>query len=71
MEEIYVALVVGILFFVCKTVLNKLQKQSTGQRDIRDSFLAGLLTGGVLFVKKNQFSGLSSKAQVFVNEPGF
>ena len=71
MEEIYVALVVGILFFVCKTVLNKLQNQSTGQRDIRDSFLAGLLTGGVLFVKKNQFSGLSSKAQVFVNEPGF
>jgi len=71
MEELYIALVVGVLFFVCKTVLNKLQKQTTGQKDIRDSFLAGLLTGGVLFIKKSQFSGLTSKAQVFVNEPGF
>jgi hypothetical protein len=71
MEEVYVALVVSVLFFVCKTILNKLQKQNTGQRDIRDSFLAGLLTGGVLFVKRTQFSGVSGKAQVFVNEPGF
>jgi hypothetical protein len=71
MEELYIALVVGALFFICKTILNKLQKQSTGQKDIRDSFLSGLLTGMVLFIKKTQFSGISSKAQVFVNEPGF
>ena len=71
MEEVYMAIAVAILFFVCKTVLNKLQKAKTGQQDIRDSFLAGLLTGGVLFVKKTQFSGITGKAQVFVNEPGF
>ncbi len=71
MEEIYLALIVAVLFFVCKTVLNKLHKEKTGQQDIRDSFLAGLLTGAVLFVKKTQFSGLNGKAQVFVNEPGF
>ena len=71
MEEVYIAIAVAILFFVCKTILNKLQKSKTGQQDIRDSFLAGLLTGGVLFVKKSQVSGITGKAQVFVNEPGF
>jgi hypothetical protein len=71
MEEVYLALTVGILFFVCKLILNKLQKQPTAQRDIRDTLLVTILTGSVLFIKKNNFSGLSAKATVFVNEPGF
>lgn len=71
MEEVYLAIAVCVLFFVCKTVLNKLQKQPNGQQDIRDSFLAGVLTGTVIFVHKTQFSGITGKAQVFVNEPGF
>ncbi len=65
------AIAVCVIFFVCKAVLNKLQKQSTGQQEIRDSFLAGVITGMVLFLKKTQFSGIMGKAQVFVNEPGF
>jgi hypothetical protein len=71
MEEVYLALTVGILFFVSKLILNKLQKQPTAQRDIRDTLLVTILTGSVLFIKKNNFSGLSTKANVFVNEPGF
>jgi hypothetical protein len=71
MEEVYIAIAVCVLFFVSKTVINKLQKEKTGQQDIRDSFLAGVLTGIVLFVQKTQFSGITGKAQVFVNEPGF
>jgi len=71
MEEVYVALIVGFLYFICKVVLNKFQKQDTGQRDIRDSFLVAALVGGVLFVKKTNFASLSEKAKVFVNEPGF
>ena len=71
MEELYLALAVGVLFFVCKLVLNKLQKKKNGQDDVRDSFLAAALTGGVLFVKKTNFSKLSDKAKVFINEPGF
>ena len=71
MEEVYLALIVGALFFVCKFVLNKVQKVPSGQRDLRDSLLVSILTGGVLWVKKTQFAGLSTKAHVFVNEPGF
>lgn len=71
MEEIYLALAVGFLYFVCKVVLNKLQKQETGQRDFRDSFLVVVLVGSVLVIKKKKFSNLSDKAKVFVNEPGF
>jgi hypothetical protein len=71
MEELYVAIVVGVLFFVSKLVLNKLQKNKNGQQDVRDSFLAAVLVAAVLFLKKTNFSKLSAKAQVFVNEPGF
>lgn len=71
MEEIYLALTVGILFFVSKMILNKLQKQPNAQRDLRDTLLVSILTGSVLWVKKNHFSGLSTKANVFINEPGF
>jgi len=71
MEELYLALIVGILFFVSKLILNKLQKQPTEQRELRDSLLVSILTGTVLWIKKTQFSGLSAKAHVFVNEPGF
>jgi hypothetical protein len=71
MEEAYIALVVGFLYFICKVVLNKFQKQETGQKDFRDSFLVVVLVVGVLFVKKTKFSSLSEKAKVFVNEPGF
>jgi hypothetical protein len=71
MEEAYVALVVGVLYFVCKVILNKLQKQETGQKDFRDSFLVAVLVGSVLVIKKTNFSSLSEKAKVFVNEPGF
>ena len=71
MEEAYVALVVGFLYFICKVILNKFQKQETGQKDFRDSFLVTALVGGVLLVKKTNFESLSEKAKVFVNEPGF
>jgi len=71
MEEVYVALIVGFLFFLCKVILNKFQKQESGRRDLRDSFLVAILVGAVLFVKKTNFSNLSDKAKVFVNEPGF
>ena len=71
MEEFYVAITVGVLFFVCKLILNKLQKQSTEQREIRDSLLVSILTGCVLWIKKTQFSGLNTKTHVFINEPGF
>jgi hypothetical protein len=71
MEELYVAITVGLLFFVCKLILNKLQKQSTERREFRDSLLVSILTGIVLWIKKTQFSGLNAKAHVFVNEPGF
>jgi len=71
MEEAYVALIVGFLYFICKVILNKFQKQETGQKDFRDSFLVPALVGGVLVVKKTNFESLSEKAKVFVNEPGF
>lgn len=71
MEELYVALIVGFLFFISKVILNKFQKRETGQRDIRDSFLVTLLVGSVLVIKKTNFARLSDKAKVFVNEPGF
>jgi hypothetical protein len=71
MEEAYVALIVGFLYFICKVILNKFQKQETGQKDFRDSFLVTALVGGVLVVKKTNFESLSEKAKVFVNEPGF
>lgn len=71
MEELYLSVAVGILFFVCKLILNKIQKKKNGQEDVRDSFLAAALTGAVLFVKKTNFSKLSDKAKVFINEPGF
>jgi hypothetical protein len=71
MEEAYVALIVGFLYFISKVILNKFQKQETGQKDFRDSFLVTALVGGVLVVKKTNFESLSEKAKVFVNEPGF
>lgn len=71
MEEAYVALIVGFLYFICKVILNKFQKQETGQRDMRDSFLVAVLVGSVLMIKKTNFASLSEKAKVFVNEPGF
>lgn len=71
MEEVYIAVAVGILFFVSKLILNKVQKIKNSQQDLRDSFLSAVITGGVLFVKKSNFSKLSEKAKVFVNEPGF
>jgi len=71
MDEVYVALIVGFLFFICKVILNKLQKEETGQKDFRDSFLASALVGSVLVIKKTNFSSLSEKAKVFINEPGF
>ena len=71
MDEVYVALIVGFLFFICKVILNKLQKEETGQKDFRDSFLVSALVGSVLVIKKTNFSSLSEKAKVFINEPGF
>ncbi len=71
MEEVYVAIVVGCLFFVCQMIVNKVQKRPNSSRDIRDSVLVFILTGTVLWIKKTNFSALSTKAHVFVNEPGF
>lgn len=71
MDEVYLALIVGFLFFICKVILNKLQKEETGQKDFRDSFLVSALVGAVLVIKKTNFSSLSEKAKVFINEPGF
>jgi hypothetical protein len=71
MEEAYLALIVGFLFFICKVILNKFQKEETGQKDFRDSFLVTVLVGSVLMIKKTNFASLSEKVKVFVNEPGF
>jgi hypothetical protein len=71
MEEAYLALIVGFLFFICKVILNKFQKEETGQKDFRDSFLVAVLVGSVLMIKKTNFASLSEKVKVFVNEPGF
>ena len=64
-------MIVGFLFFICKIILNKFQKEETGQKDFRDSFLVSALVGTVLVIKKTNFSSLSDKAKVFINEPGF
>ena len=71
MEEAYLALIVGFLFFICKVILNKFQKEETSQKDFRDSFLVTVLVGSVLMIKKTNFASLSEKVKVFVNEPGF
>jgi hypothetical protein len=71
MEEAYLALIVGFLFFICKVILNKFQKEETGQKEFRDSFLVTALVGSVLLIKKTNFASLSEKVKVFVNEPGF
>ena len=71
MEEAYLALIVGFLFFICKVILNKFQKEETGQKDFRDSFLVAVLVGSVLLIKKTNFASLSENVKVFVNEPGF
>jgi hypothetical protein len=70
MEEIYLGLIAGGLFFVVKLILEKLKYEEKPNL-MRDSFLVTVILISLLYLKTEYLKTVDMKTPVFVNEPGF
>jgi hypothetical protein len=70
MEEIYLGLLAGGLFFVVKLIMEKL-KYDVKPNLLRDSFLVTVVIILLLYLKTEYMKSVDMKTPVFVNEPGF
>lgn len=71
MEEIYLGLIAGGLFFVAKLILEKLKYDTEKPNLLRDSFLVTVILIMLLYLKTEYLRSVDMKTPVFVNEPGF
>jgi len=71
MEEIYLGLIAGVLFFAVKLIMEKLKYESEKPNLMRDSFLVTVILITLLYVKTEYMKSVDMKTPVFVNEPGF
>jgi hypothetical protein len=71
MENVYIAMCIGALFFVLKMVLDKDKEDSVKRNNMKDAVYVFFITLLVLYGKDYYFLKESGKAKVFTNEPGF
>jgi hypothetical protein len=71
MENVYIAMCIGILFFILKMVLDKDKEDEVKRNNMKDAIYVFFITLGVLYGKDYYFLQESGKAKVFTNEPGF
>lgn len=72
MEIIYVSIVVSIIYFLLKLILDKNEEDPTiSKKNLKDSVYVGFIVFSVLYIKDYYFSKEFGKANVFTNEPGF
>ena len=71
MENLYIALCIGILFFILKMVLDKDKEDDVKRNNMKDAVFVFFITLGVLYAKDYYLLKESGKAKVFTNEPGF
>ena len=71
MENIYIAMCIGVLFFILKMVLDKDKEDDVKRSHMKDAVYVFFITIAVLFGKDYYFLKECGKAKVFTNEPGF
>jgi hypothetical protein len=71
MENVYIAMCIGVLFFILKMVLDKEKEDAVKRNNMKDAVFVFFITLGVLYGKDYYFLKESGKAKVFTNEPGF
>ena len=71
MEEIYLGLIAGVLFFAVKLIMEKLKYESEKPNIMRESFLVTVILITLLYLKTEYMKSVDMKTPVFVNEPGF
>ena len=71
MEYVYLSLIISIIYFILKFVLDKDKEDDIKKNNMRDSAYVGIISFAVLYGSNYFFSKDSSKTQVFTNEPGF
>ena len=71
MENVYIAMCIGILFFILKMVVDKDKEDEVKRNNMKDAIYVFFITLGVLYGKDYYFLQESGKAKVFTNEPGF
>jgi hypothetical protein len=71
MENFYIAICVGVLFFIVKMIMDKDKEDDVKRTNMKDSVIVVLIMLGVLYGKDYYFLKESGKAKVFTNEPGF
>jgi len=71
MENVYIAMCIGILFFILKMVLDKDKEDEVKRNNMKDAIYVFFITLGILYGKDYYFLHESGKAKVFTNEPGF
>ena len=71
MENVYIAMCIGILFFILKMVLDKDKEDGVKRNNMKDAVYVFFITLAVLYGKDYYFLKESGKAKVFTNEPGF
>ena len=71
MESFYIALCIGVLFFILKMILDKEKEPDVKRNNLRDSLYIFFIALVVFYAKDYYFLKESGKAKVFTNEPGF
>ena len=71
MENVYIAMCIGVLFFILKMVLDKDKEDDVKRNNMKDAVFVFMITLAVLYGKDYYFLKDSGKAKVFTNEPGF
>jgi len=71
MENVYIAMCIGVLFFILKMVLDKDKEDDVKRNNMKDAVFVFMITLAVLYGKDYYFLKESGKAKVFTNEPGF
>ena len=71
MENVYIAMCIGVLFFILKMVLDKEKEDDVKRNNMKDAVYVFIITLAVLYGKDYYFLKESGKAKVFTNEPGF
>ena len=71
MENLYIALCIGVLFFILKMVLDKDKEDDVKQNNLKDAVYVFFVSMIVLYGKDYYFLKEAGKAKVFTNEPGF
>ena len=71
MEHVYISIIVSVIYFILKIIIDKDAEDEIKRNNLKDSVYVGIIVLAVLYGKEYFFSTFNGKAFVFTNEPGF